>query len=130
MVSENMKPQDLQMTKRLMELIKDARKSYFLHLKEKDLKKLKTDPEEKREKISDEIEDANRQIKLSEETVAKLKADSDKYTFEAEKKTSLVEIKATLSTANTLKRAAFEQQELTDKLSAKKTCLIEKKADI
>ena len=64
MVSENMKPQDLQITKRLMELVKDPRKSYFLHLKEKVLKKLKADAVEKREKISDEIEDTNRQIKL------------------------------------------------------------------
>ena len=118
------------MTKRLMELVKDARKSYFLHLKEKALKKLKTNADEKWEKINDKIEDTNRQIKLLEETVAKLKADGDKYSFEVEKKTSLVEIKATLSTANTLKRAAFEKQELIDKLSARKRCLIEKKADI
>ena len=93
MVSGNMKQKDLQMTKRLMELVKDARKSHFLHLEEK---QLKTDAEEKREKINDEIEDTNRQIKLLEETVAKFKA--DKNSFEAEKKTSLVEIKATLST--------------------------------
>ena len=96
MVSENMKPKDLQMTKPLMELVKDARKTHFLHLKEKGLKQLKTDAEEKREKSNDEIEDTNRQIKLLEETVAKFKA--DKNSFEGEKKTSLVEIKATLST--------------------------------
>ena len=42
----------------------------------------------------------------------------------------LVEIKATSSEVKTLKRAAFEKQELIDKLSAKKRCLIEKKADI
>ena len=83
-----------------------------------------------RKKISDEIEDTNHQIKLLEETVAKLKADGDKYSFEAEKKTSLVEIKATLLTANTLKRAAFKKQKMIDKLSAKKRCLIEKQADI
>ena len=59
MFSENMKPQDLQMTKHLMELVKDVRKSYFLHLKEEGSKKLKTDAEEKREKISDDIEDTN-----------------------------------------------------------------------
>ena len=117
-VSENMKPQDLQITKRLMELVKDTRKSYFLHLKEKGLKKLKADAVEKREKINDEIEDTNHQIKLLKETVAKLKADGDKYSFEAEKKTS---------TASTLKRAAVEKQELTDKLSAKKRCLIKKR---
>ena len=131
MASENMRPKDCQMTKCLMELVKDAQKSYFLHLKEKGLKNLKTDAEEKQEKINDKIEDTNCQIKLLEETaVAKLKADCDKYSFEAEKKTSLVEIKATLSMANTLKRAAFEKQELIDKLSAKRNCLIEKKVDI
>ena len=53
-----------------------------------------------------------------------------RYSYEAEKKTSLVKVKATLSTANTLKRAAFEKQELIDKLSAKKRRLIEKKVDI
>ena len=66
------------MTKRLMELAKDARKSYYLHLKEKDLKKLKTNAEENWEKINDKIEDTNCQIKLLEEIVAKLKADGDK----------------------------------------------------
>ena len=99
------------MTKCLMELVKDARKIYFLHLKEIGLNSLKTDAEEKQEKINDEIEDTNHQIKLLEETaVAKLKADCDKYSFEVEKKTSLVEIKATLSMVNTLKRAAFENR--------------------
>ena len=71
MFSENMKPQDPQLTKRLMKLVKDARKSYFLHLKEKGLKKLETDAEKKREKINEGIEDTNRQIKLLEKTIAK-----------------------------------------------------------
>ena len=46
------------------------------------------------------IEDTNCQVKLLAETLAKLKADGDKYSFEMEKKTLLVEIKATLLTAN------------------------------
>ena len=49
------------------------------------------------------VMDTNRQIKLLEETVAKLKADGDKYSIEVEKNTSLVKIKTTLLTANTLK---------------------------
>ena len=64
MAGEKMKLHDFQMTKRLMKLVKDARKSYFLYLKEKGLKKLKTDAEEKPEKINDETEDTNHQIKL------------------------------------------------------------------
>ena len=92
---------------------------------------MKTDAEEKLQKINDKIEDTNQQIKILEKTVAKLKTDGDKkYSFETKKKTSLVEIKAVLSSANTLKRATFEKQELIDKLSAKKRCWIEKKADI
>ena len=50
----------------------------YLHLKEKGLKKLKTDAEENWEKINDKIEDTNCQIKLLEEIIAKLKADGDK----------------------------------------------------
>ena len=74
MVSENLKPQDLQMKKRLMESVKDAQKSYFLDLREKGLKKLKTDAKEKWETIGDETESTNHQIKILEETVAKLKS--------------------------------------------------------
>ena len=91
---------------------------------------LKTDAEEKREKINDETEDIKRQIKLLKQNRSKKFKLMVRYSFEAEKKTSLVEIKAALSTANTLKRTAFEKQELIDKRSAKKRRLIEKKADI
>ena len=58
-----------------MAIVTDARKSYFLHLKEKGLKKLETDAEKKREKINEGIEDTNRQIKLLEKTIAKPYAD-------------------------------------------------------
>ena len=90
---------------------------------------MKTDAEEKREKINDETEDIKRQIKLLKQNRSKKFKLMVRYSFEAEKKTSLVEIKAALST-NTLKRTAFEKQELIDKRSAKKRRLIEKKADI
>ena len=91
---------------------------------------MKTDAEEKREKINDDTEDIKRQIKLLKQNRSKKFKLMVRYSFEAEKKTSLVEIKAALSTANTLKRTAFEKQELIDKRSAKKRRLIEKKADI
>ena len=47
-----------------MELVKNARNSYFLELKEKGLKKLKTSVNAQREKLNEEIEDTNCQIKL------------------------------------------------------------------
>ena len=42
MLSHNIKPYQIEINSRMMELVKNARKSYFLELKEKGLKKLKT----------------------------------------------------------------------------------------
>ena len=114
----------------MMELVKNARKSYFLELKEKGLKKLKTSVNVQREKLNEEIEDTNCQIKLLESTVEQLKADADKFSFAAEKKTSLVDIKATISKANAMKRAASEKQEMLEKLQNKKKRIMEMKSEL
>ena len=73
-----------------------ARKSYFLELKEKGSKKLKTSVDVQQEKLNEEIKDSNHQIKLLEFTVEQFKADADTFFFGAEKKTSLVDIKVTI----------------------------------
>ena len=91
-LSHNIKPYQIEINSRMMELVKNARKSYFLELKEKELKKLKTSVNVQREKLNEEIEDTNCQIKLLQSTVAQLKAHADKFSFAAEKKTSLVDI--------------------------------------
>ena len=103
-----------------MELAEYARKSYFLELKEKGLKKLKTIVDAQREKLNEEIGDTNCQIKMLESTVEQLKADTDKFSFAAEKKTYSVDIKAT-------KRAASEKQEMLEKLQNKKERILEMK---
>ena len=96
MLSHNINPYQIEMSSRLIELVKNARRNYFLELKEKGLKKLKSDADVQREKLNEEIEDTNHQIKLLESTVEQLKADADKFSFKAEKKTSLADIKATI----------------------------------
>ena len=62
MLSHNVKPYQMETNSRMMELVKNARKSYFLKLKEKGLK-LKASVDVQREKLNEEIEDTNCQIK-------------------------------------------------------------------
>ena len=86
MLSHNIKPYQIEINNRMMDLVKNARKSYFLKLKEKGLEKLKTSVDVQWEKLNEEIEDTNWQIKLLESTVEQLKADADKFSFAAERK--------------------------------------------
>ena len=53
--------------------------------------------------------------------------DADELAFEAEKKTSLVDLKSTLAKPNALKRVAVENQENLDSWIVKKNNLIYKK---
>ena len=127
MLSHNIKHYQIEISSRMMELAKYARKSYFLELKEKGLKKLKTIVDAQQEKLNEEIGDTNCQIKLLESTVEQLKADTDKFSFAAEKKTYSVDIKATISKADATKRAASEKQEMLEKLQNKKERILEMK---
>ena len=77
-----------------------------------------------------EIEDTNCQIRLLESTVEQLKADADKFSFAAEKKTSLVDFKATISKANAMKIAASKKQEMLQKLQNKKKQIMEIKFEL
>ena len=55
MLSHNIKPYQIEISSRMMELAKNARKSYFLELKEKGLKKLETIVDAQQEKLNEEI---------------------------------------------------------------------------
>ena len=64
MLNHNIKPYQIEINSRMMELVKNAKKSYFLELKDKRLKKLKTSVVVQRDKLNEEIEDTSCQIKL------------------------------------------------------------------
>ena len=134
MLSHNIKPYQIEINSKMRELVKNARKSYFLELKEKGLKNLKTNVEVQREERNEEVEDnncqINCQIKLPESTVEQLKSDADKFSFAVEKKTSLVDIKATISKANTMKRAASENQKILEKLQNKMKGIMGMKSEL
>ena len=55
MLSHNIKPYQIEISSRMMELAKNARKSYFLELKEKGLKKLETIVDAQQEKLNEEL---------------------------------------------------------------------------
>ena len=67
---------------------------------------------------------------MLESTVEQLKVDADKFFFAAEKKTSLVNIKATISKTNAMKRAASKIQEMLEKLQNKKKQIMEMKSEL
>ena len=73
MLSHNSKPDQIEISSRIKELVKNARKSYFLELKEKGLNKLKTSVNVQRGKLNEEIADTNCQSKFLESTVEQLK---------------------------------------------------------
>ena len=50
-------------------------------------------------------------IKLLENTIVELKANADEFSYEAERKGSLQDIKATITNSNGLKREAEEKQQ-------------------
>ena len=104
MSSHNIKPYQIKINSMMMELVKNAKKSSFLELKEKGLKKLKT-------------------------TVEQFKTDADKFSFAAEKKASLADIKATIPKANVMKKAASENHEILEKLQNKKR-IMEMKSEL
>ena len=49
------------------------------------------------ENINKEIKNDNEQIKLLENTIVELKANADEFSYDAEKKSSLQDIKATIT---------------------------------
>ena len=117
------------MTTSLIAHVKEARKRYGVHLKEKSLQKLKTDKDLQIEAINEQVKGANNmQIGVLESTITQLKADADKLAFEAQKKAAFLEVKATLSKLNALKRAASEKQDSLNDFVAKKKVLLEKKS--
>ena len=67
---------------------------------------------------------------MLENTIVQLKADADRFSFEAGKQTSLDQIKSTISKSNALKRAATEKLESLNKIPAKKRMLMGKKTEI
>ena len=68
----NLQPQQLQMTHKLMEYVKGARKNYFADQRKRSLSKIQNEKEVQKEKINEEIETFSQQIKPLESTIVQL----------------------------------------------------------
>ena len=64
--------------------------------------------------ISDDIDDANRNIRQLQDTINSLKTSAVECAFEVEEKSTIAEIKDLVSKSNALKRVATQKQNLLD----------------
>ena len=80
--------------------------------------------------LNEQLEDANRSILQLQKTITSLKADSDRYALDAEKKSKLDDIKNLISKLNALKRAANEKETIVEGFQQqKKRILLQKKGE-
>ena len=110
MTWNQIKSYELKITRNLLKHVKEARSRYFSSLKEKSLHHVESQHEEKLKAITDEIVSVNEHIFSLELTICQLREDGDKFSFEAETKTLLEEIKSTIAKSNALKRTADDKE--------------------
>ena len=106
MKSHNLQWQQLNMTRRLMELVKGARAAYIADQKKRSQSKIQNEKALQKQDLAQQIQDYPQKISILEGTVIQLEADADKFSFEAGNKNTLTEIKSTLGKSNALKRTA------------------------
>ena len=92
MRGNNLQPQDLEMTHKLMEFVKNARKEYYLDQQKRSQNKIQNEKTKQKQALIDQIEEYSQTITVLKGTFLQLNSDADKYSFEAEKKTALLDI--------------------------------------
>ncbi|XP_065665582.1 uncharacterized protein LOC136087006 [Hydra vulgaris] len=121
---------EVEITKDLLYSCKQARKRYFDDQRSKALSAEKAEKIEAKQKVIEDIEIVNTEIRQALSMIENLKKSSDEIGFRAEKRIALDDIKADISKSNALKRAAFEKQESLEKLYVKKKNLVKKKNEL
>ena len=104
MIFHGLKSNEIKITNKLLDRVKQARSRYFSSQKERSLQGLKSSRNMKITEINQQIEDMNRNTIQLQKNIDSLKADADIYAFDAEKKTKLEDGKHLLSRSNALKR--------------------------
>ena len=77
------------------------------------MQRVQSGRDDKRKQINHNIDETIRNRKL-QDTINFLKTSVDEYVFEAEEKSTILEIKRLISKSNALKCAAIEKQHLLD----------------
>ena len=93
------------------------------------MQRVQSGRDDKRKQINHNIDETNRNKKL-QDTINFLKTSVDEYVFEAEEKSTILEIKRLISKSNALKCAAIEKQHLLDSCIKQRHLLPEKKDEL
>ena len=100
---------DLDITQELLDSVSFGRK-HFQSQKERSLAKEKTFKDCQVAELNEEILRLNTKATLLKSTISDLQKSSDKALLDAQKKQTFVEMRNEIMKANTLKRAATEQE--------------------
>ena len=93
------------------------------------MQRVQSSRDDKRKQINHNIDETIRNRKL-QDTINFLKTSVDEYVFEAEEKSTILEIKRLISKSNALKCAAIEKQHLLDSCIKQRHLLLEKKDEL
>ena len=130
MKCHSLEPFTIPITAALLSHVKRARKRYFESQEERAKKRIKSTREETIEEIGKEISSINQQSVALNKTIEELKVTLYKYSFDAEKRNDVAEIKSDIAKSNALKRAASDKQAELDGILVKKKMLIKKKEEL
>ena len=116
MVYHELESSNLTITAKLLSHGKQAHSRHFKDQRERSMQRVQPRRDVKMQQINDDIDDAIRNIRQLQDTISSLKTSADEYTFQAEEKSTIAEIKNLISKSNVLKRAVTEKQNLLDSL--------------
>ena len=129
MVYHEFESSNLTIMAKLLSDVKQAHLRYFNNQKECSMQRVQSGRDDKRKQINHNIDETNRNKKL-QDTINFLKTSVDEYVFEAEEKSTILEIKRLISKSNALKCAAIEKQHLLDSCIKQRHLLPEKKDEL
>ena len=107
--------------------VRQARTRYLNDQRDRSLKKLQSEKDVKKHVLNDDIDDVNKKIKQLQDTMTSLKKTADQYSFEAEEKTNIEDVKSLISKSNALKHSVKAKEDKLESLIENKKGLIQKK---
>ena len=97
MVFHKLQPHEIDLTAKMVSHVRQAHTRYLNNQKYRSLKKLQSEKDAKMQVLNDDIDDVNNKIKQLQGTMFSLKKTASKYSFEAEEKTKIEDVKCLIS---------------------------------
>ena len=116
MVFRKKQPHEIDVTAKMVSPVRQARTRYLFDQRDRSLKKLQSEKDVKIQVPNDDMNDVNKKIKQLQDTMTSLKKTADEYSFEAEEKTKIKDVKSLILKSNALKRAVKEKEDKLESL--------------